>query len=55
MMQLQYSKCSNANALHLLVPRPAVLGLQFPAPERPGFAVSTWGSRQNGSSTPQLL
>jgi hypothetical protein len=33
MMQLQYSECSNANALHSLVPRPAVLGPQFPAPD----------------------
>lgn len=27
-MQLQYSKCSNANALHSLVPGPAVFGLR---------------------------
>jgi hypothetical protein len=26
-------KCSNANAVYSLVPRPAVLGLQFPAPQ----------------------
>ena len=27
-MQLQYSKCSNANTLHSLVPGPAVFGLR---------------------------
>jgi hypothetical protein len=28
-MQLQYSKCSNANALHSLVPIPAVFGSEI--------------------------